>query len=1447
MTKNDTGTKIPLFNSIPIRVDILNSSLQLTTSVFLLGDQDKKVKQTITADGIYSKKAETIFDKQFVSKSIQIKGGDIDWEELDDEDFENIINAEPAPIIEYDTSSKTIEKDIKVSEIIDYDVTIFKEDTILDIQKKIALITKIEPIKQYLSKDNKCLTHYINFQSSFDSHIDNVDLVEFLQTCDTKIKDVPIDENYLFTKDSSTIVNTQHNKLSDFLDTNESSLRLVLISLDTVITNKNAIQFLLRSDKQSFELIFESFIERFYIMITSQIFTNYLSNETDFDIGKYKTIITNQAKVIKNLNSIPKVNIKDDNLTIVTNAITLRSESNDTALVVLPKLFNNFTISDIPDVFYLDLFVSSNNRLNQLRKVSKYASQAINLVEDISMNIRPLASNIREYRIKDRLVITLLPSNNFSKLIISIDIFGRIEICAYSNRTTEITKNLFITEISSFVKTIIEYLNNINDAYLSPLRLNANLNNYKMIKSTSNLIFNKRLDYDNAVKYMITDLSNTGILEVEAISNINMKTRVFKIFSDNVEANKVIQIYSNSKLAVFTLFDLSSEETAFYVDLIGRFISYRSNDIEIKISNKNNAQASDPVLYKYKSKSNMNYSRVCQRKFQPILADPTDKKAYKYHNFTFNEPQYYKCPTKENPFMGLLSGYHPNGYCLPCCRKQEQPNYANISNSCIKGESLDELPKLAKTTNKFYVIDYPNDLISNSRLVDRLSNVPDFINKMLTKGSKLLVNGASISYSEPNLDFQILNILVIYLNKKTVRELVLGIIEFLKNTNNHRRVMSMPNISYSFTTIQDLINGLSNKFLKQTLFKPSKNWNDIIIDIAITMNVGIVLLSDNRIRASDCEHVVSQSEECSNEPITTTNVSIKMLKLEYVELDKPVLIILRRVDTEYSKVHNNRRYFYFPISSSIIIEPKIEAALPTVVSQLNKIKSITQQPITNVIDKSFNYKTLEQSIQSIGKIKTLYGDADNYVAYVEVSIGASKTLLISLYRTANQHQYELKKYSLGGKNHSYTGGISDILKLLESHNKIHVLDDSITSFKDYLSVNMRLLTNNKPITLPVGSKYLLKIDKFIIYKDKVVGTKIIAINGKSIIHTNIIYHKHTTIADVIKLLKTTESDISKYKATIKDAKIIAITGLDLIKRSINGTIGSGTQPGTNTVYTQSILPDFRDYFIEYVTNPIELVDSIPEPIDYPNTNILKRAQYMNNIYKIMISRMINYWKTSKPIKLLNAIKKLIEDTKPDILKNLSSNLIEDWIDKLIIMFTNQYHPNVIKSEMYEFSSYIQSNIRIKTKESIINALFNSDISLNDIELHNISYTHKDQIKQLINDTANKCLSKTESIPEINLIMDKKKSIISNIDQRSLKTSSNKQDISDVSIFDQYQDKNGKLLILKSIYSDLLNLAIDDLSNPFRREYILNNCMINSFVNTVKIKSHIDELIYMQEL
>lgn len=1412
MTKSESN---PIFNALPVQVDILDVGLQISRRIYLLGDQPKSIRDTIAKDGINSKKIQSVFGFPSDTQS-SIRGG-IDWEELDDEDFETIINAEPpTPEVSPESTINIPLVGQEVVEHIDYNICVFKEDTVSELQKKIAVISKIDPSIQYLAIDGQCMTHYINFQSGFDSdHVDHLDLIKFIKECPTKIKDMPMDENYILTKYNTTIIDTQSNKLDSFLN-GSNSLHIVLVSLNVLIPNKNAMQFLLRSDKQSFELIFESVVERFFIKMNSQLFTEYLANnELEFDIGLYKSMIEKQTKVITHLNKIPKVSSKDKHLTITTNAITLRSQVSKVPILILPKLFNNFSIFDTSGIFYLDLYMTNGGRLMQVRKVSKYAAQAINFVEGISMNIKPLASSIREYRVKDRIVMTLLPVNNFSRLVISIDVFGQIEINAFSKQSMEISKTEFALEVSNTTKHILEYINTISSAFVSTLKIDTHLTNYKILKSTSNLMFSKRVDYDNTIKYMISDLSTTGLLEIDPQPNINMKHRSFTI--NNKEGGKSIQIISNTKLALFTLVDLSVEETAFYIDLIGRFVSYRESSLEIKLNNTNGIQAVDPVLFKYKNKTNMNYSRICQKRFQPQIASEGETGAYKYHNFTFNEPQYYKCPTKDNPFVGLLSGYHPNGYCLPCCRKQEQPNRSSLESSCISGEPIEEPPKTFKASSKYYVIDYPSDLVPNNRLIARIANVPDFINKMLTKGDQLVINGVSIDYNDPDVDMQMINILTQYLNKKSSRDLIMDVLEYLKDKSNHRKVLSMYNINYTFDSINELEQALISKFLKQTILLSNQkliNWNDIIIDLAICMNIDIALLSDNRIKASDCAHVVSQVEECSDEPSTTLNSSIKLLKLEYLNFDRSILMILRRVDTEYSKVHNNRRYFYYPLMSKASVDPKIEAIPSDTVEQLRKIKILTYSSITNVINSSFNYQALINTITPIGKIVSLYEDDDNNIAYSDIIIKPSRSLLISLYRSPNDNQttISLKRYS-NTKPSAYTGTITDVIKLIEHSNRTQVASIDISDFQAYISINSILLRTNRDINLPTTDRYLLKVDKFIIHSGKIVATRVCAVSKKNVIHTIMFYHKSTDISDVVKLLSSKRNELNKlldHKLTKNDATSIAIMAIDLISRS------------TSIVYQTKIDKSLAGYFCEYLINPIKLIDNTPTPVSYPINSDLKQVQYMTNIYKITINALINHWKANNPTDLLKAITKLINDTKPDVLRMLSNNLIEDWIDQLTIQFANQYNANVISAEMHQFHTYVQNNVHTKTKSAIIGILSAPDLSLNDIELHNLAYARKDQIKQFIQQAASECIEQTSTIPEI---------LPKYIDN----------------IFEQYRNKDGKLLVLKSIYEELLDLVVDDLSNPFRREYVLDNCMINSFVNSIKIKSHIDELIYMQEL
>jgi hypothetical protein len=790
---------------------------------------------------------------------------------------------------------------------------------------------------------------------------------------------------------------------------------------------------------------------------------------------------------------------------------------------------------------------------------------------------------------------------------------------------------------------------------------------------------------------------------------------------------------------------------------------------------------------------------VCQRKFQPIIANASDPKATKYYNFTFNEDQYYKCPSKDNPYIGLLSGYHPNGFCLPCCRKQVQSNQKTLTKSCISGKLTKQDKILSKNNNHYYIIDYPGDMAPNTKIIARISNIPDSINKMLTKGTKLLVNGISIEYSEQFINFQILHILKIYLNKKNIREVVLMIIEYLQDISNRNKLLKMPSIVYTFNNFSDLLSGINQTFMKKTTIVEDKNWNDVFIDIAICMNINIVLLIDNRLKSSDCSNVINNYDGCSTEPLITENSNLKLEKLEYADLSNPVLMILKRIDTEYSKQNSNRRYHYFPIISNNIIEPNVIPVLSTTIEQLIKIKNITEEPVTNIISKSFDYESILALSSKKIQVISLYSDINENIAYAEVSCASSKILLVSLYRTPVNHNIKIEKFKLK----KYTASYDQALSLIEEHNNIQLKSLDIVGFHEYLKTNINSFVSHDNIIQPDTKEYLLKVDKFIIYNKLVIGIKFNAINKKTVAHSIIVYHDPTTIS---KLMKTTKEKISKYaknSITKNDAKMIAGMPLDMICRT--ESIIYNTKELENSEYAK--------YFIEYLQNPKDLINTAPSQINYEKNNTYKQGQYMSSIYRLMINKFIEHWSQSRPTNLLNAIEKLVNDTNPGVLKIFSNNLIEDWVDKLCSEFGNIYHPNIIRAEFLDLMDYVKLNIRSKTKKSIIQILSEPSLPINDIEIHNLAYTSRSNIEKLVNDTANLYLLKVDSVP----------------------------------IDEPYTNKSGKLLVLRSIYSDLINLAISDLSNQFRREYVVNNCLLNSFDNRTKLKSHLDELIYIQEL
>ncbi len=131
----------------------------------------------------------------------------------------------------------------------------------------------------------------------------------------------------------------------------------------------------------------------------------------------------------------------------------------------------------------------------------------------------------------------------------------------------------------------------------------------------------------------------------------------------------------------------------------------------------------DPVAF-----GERGYSEACQQNKQPIgysiaeynaLSESAKATKVKYTNFTTGEHYYYGCPTRENPYLYFITGVHPDNICLPCCKstKIQNPDKLKTYNICLRQHKYVDT---GATTASKYVINFREDIP-----IGRLAYLPD--------------------------------------------------------------------------------------------------------------------------------------------------------------------------------------------------------------------------------------------------------------------------------------------------------------------------------------------------------------------------------------------------------------------------------------------------------------------------------------------------------------------------------------------------------------------------------------------------------------------------------------------------------------------------------------------------------------------------------------------------
>ena len=1381
----------PVLERVYARVDILdfdrsNESFAKISSIFMIGEAAHHVK-SIEDFNVRNKKLVASIGIDAVKDlmiSKQVSGGD-DWEELDDIDFEELLNTDNVEVV--DNSEVPAKGNHGISGNLFTDYTLYESDKMNDICEKIALTTRIEPFKQYI--------WIPSMLKSFSGN--DVSLMHYWTTSLRKIEGYPIDGQLI---DPANSVG-----LSIKEATNTSSIVLTCVCLDALVKNKSRLQFIARSDSESYELIHTNAFQQFFPSITLPIFNQYLIDDSSigskyescyFNFKETKSRYIDQAKVIADLSKQNQITIdSSDFLTVTTIGIDMAASYSDNHIRVdTINLFQAIDSNSFNSIAFIDLYcLDDDMRYTRLRKIQQRDQYRIKKDEPLVA----IGSYTKKKLIQSKsIVITLLPQNEFDSTRIIIDRYGSVIIRSQPNQVKSFSKAAFMDFIASIVNPIIDQMNSIDLAFSSHERF-AKINDtaslkYHVPSSSSKLSFRFAISYKKMLDLVIKHLVSGGFvsaINTDQSKRNNMITSFgirYGVSKDVVTGfrRSSIDIRSVSDLAIIVLSNLDVGETDLYVDIIGRLINLYKSDVLIPADQQTQLSIVDPVLFRTKVSSD-GYSRICQKKFQPVLSSAKDPKAVQYHNFTFDRPEYYSCPTKHAPVLGFILGKHERGYCLPCCRKTPQADEQKVKESCISNTML------SNERLSTYKVDYPIVEVPNLKIMNRRVSLPSYITNLLGIPTAV-ANGTIMSShggvrdgadksSRSYLQTAIIIAAIDNNNQKPIyessRELVLDIIAMIKQPLMQVNIMKNRLISSRFATPQALIHSIEDYYIRDKILESNANlsaveWNDLIIFLSNCMGLNVLLLEDERIK----------------------DKGLHLVNLHDVDVSKPVSILLKRTNIEWSDRQHNTRALYLPVTLSsfkvlkisILIIPRFNIS-----SFLSKIRRITSGAIIQFVSEQFTLQRVVEVVRQNKKFKLLEDISDQKL----VAIGIGRNTLISSIYTITSN--------VKPKDVQMTPDVSfrDMCLFISEYNT-HFINETpnianeIKSYKNYLNVAIKISNRYQFIRT---SAFLLKVHRFVIHDSMVIGVVIRVIDIDKVVSTELMFMKPTPKKLILTELTKLQTELKTLHERMNAIAILSFP------------IGLEVLLCTNPADTDF---SFEHTFITWLNNPLKSSTLQPKGCKQDMRKDFSIGTYYAEIYNILVSDIMKAWKNEQES---NVVQIIIQTLK----KAGALPVAPTKIDKLILEIeqNNKYDPIIIRdavSNLFDHINAIDKNTAQAIARVKDSALFMG------FELKNVHRLGREQIKNKVATLMKELTIKSLQYPSFDM-------------DKSIKNQLKKF----------YDNKTGKLIIHASLFNDVIDMIVSDLINPFRRDYITNLQLIDSSLSD--IKPHFGELIYIQHI
>lgn len=1374
-----------LFENIYTRINVLdydsaNKTFNQSGTLFLIGDASDHVKK-IDDITIKNKKLVSAIGlsavKLLSQESKRINGGDIDWDDLDELDLEELLNEEVnvSKPLKTQKSEASSFKDTVIS-----NMQIYTTDKISDIHDKIATITKIKPYKQYLwaSDVHKSLNGMtISLMSHWSNGLSMIDGYPTNQYLEVNLLD---DDIRQFTVDSTLV--------------------LTLINLDSILYNKEKLNFIARSDSESYELIHSYAISPFFPMITLPVFNQILLNEDEvetkfpsyyFNVSEVSKMLQKQSQILNSMSSPSKQKTKVDS-TITASAIDvlLYSSLGSDQYVDTIRLFKRIKLADIAELNAIELYYTKDYKSYKVQKVPS-RNQFNRITSDCSYN---KSCNNKSLAYEQMISFIFLPSDLYASMSLNINKFGSIWIKGKPVSGTTVSKEVFIDQFKRIVNKLINQINAYNLIFTTSSRFKRldTVLSYNLYSSSSRLHFKNSLHYRKFIDITINALLESGFLKyAKEEESVYQKTKneftldiAYGVSRESKNTSSIV-IRNSANLAIVDLINLDIGETTFYIGLLNYMIIKSLPKLITDDLDNVKLQVVDPILFRPSIQSDL-YSRLCQRKFQPVITNKSDPKGNEYYNFTFNRPEYYKCPHKDISVFGLIQNKHEKGYCIPCCRKTTQANFDTVQQSCITNEESSNDNVQSST----YKIDYPISDIPNQKIMNRRILLPEYVINIL--GIKSIVANGTIMSSHgqirdginPNIKsyLQTATIIAAIAKSKfdsvpvykTYREFIIDVIATAKQPYTQNRILNHRILNRRYPTPQSFISAIEEHFIRVHKLEPisqisSVEWNDIIIFIANCMGLNVLLLYDDRNATSG---------------LTITN-------LEDIDPTKPVVCILKRINIEWSIQNNNTRALYLPITEtnykviwkSDLVIPRLDIS-----KHLSKITKVTLSPMLKQLSKTLHYDRVQSFVESRTSMKLSANKSKN-VGMVTID---SKFFITTLSPLT-----ELFLEDDDFHKTTPTASFLDLLTFIREYN-LHTMDDTdnikskLKSYKQYIDLALKTDKYNY-IELDA---FVLRISKLIECKNKIIGAIVNVMNDKQIINTELMFIKPMTITDVESKLVLLKQELLHIKEKTNITKILTFPVM-------NSLVDSNT----------------KSNIVNWMINPltIEFQDKHPVTCSRSTDDAYSKGMYMQLVYGIFTKEILTLWMAERPSDLIKFIQSLIKKAKTD--PPFSQNTIDEFMD-VCISKHKQYDPNVFRVTLFQLFDNINSFSR--TKKDSIDAVESFSLFIG-FDLKNVYRLTKDEIKEKIQSLSKKGIVITHEYPRFKM-----------------------DGLHHDNIVNMYDPKSNKLLMHESVEVDLIQFLVDDLKNPFRRDYVLNfNATSEAIDNNMNTDTN--EIVHISEI